>query len=43
MQSINDLGSFQINQAARWEPLKSPSIRPEALLGKALTTTTASP
>ena len=43
MQSINDLGSYQIKQADRWEPLKSPIIGPEALLGKALTTTTASP
>ena len=43
MQSINDLDSYQINQADRWEPLKSPIIGPEALLEKALTTTTASP
>ena len=43
MQSINDLDSYQISQANRWEPLKSPIIGPEALLGKALTTTTASP
>ena len=43
MQSINDLDSYQINQANRWEPLKSPIIGPEALPGKALTTTTASP
>ena len=43
MQSINDLDSYQISQANRWEPLKSPIIGPEALPGKALTTTTASP
>ena len=43
MQSINDLGSYQINQADRWEPLKSSIIGLEALPGKALTTTTASP
>ena len=43
MQSINDLGSYQIDQADRWEPLKSPIIGPEALPRKALTTTTASP
>ena len=43
MQSINDLGSYQINQADRWEPLKSLIIGPEALPGKALTTTTTSP
>ena len=42
MQSINDLGSYQINQVDRWEPLKSPIIGPEALLEKALTITTAS-
>ena len=34
MQSINDLGSYQINQADRWEPLKSLIIGPEALPGK---------
>ena len=27
MQSINDLGSYQINQADRWEPLKSPDTQ----------------
>ena len=43
MQSINDLRSYQINQADHWEPLKSPIIGPEALPGKALTTTTAGP
>ena len=43
MQSINDLDSYEINQADRWEPLKSPIIGPEALLEKALTTTMASP
>ena len=42
MQSINDLGSYQINQADHWEPLGSPIIGQEALPGKALTTTTAS-
>ena len=41
MQSINDLGSYQINQADHWEPLKSLIIGQEALPGKALTTTTA--
>ena len=43
MQSINGLGSYQINQEDRWEPLKSPIVGPEVLPGKALTTTTASP
>ena len=43
MQSINDLNSYEINQADCWEPLKSLIIGPEALLKKALTTTTASP
>ena len=43
MQSINDLNNYEINQADRWEPLKSPIIGPEALLEIALTTTTASP
>ena len=42
MQSINDLGSYQINQADRWEPFKSPIIGQETLPGKALTTITAS-
>ena len=43
MQTINDLNSYEINQADCWEPLKSLIIGPEALLEKALTTTTASP
>ena len=43
MQSINDLSSYEINQADRWEPLKSLIIGPGALLEKALTTPTASP
>ena len=43
MQSINDLDSYEINQADRWEPLKSPIIGLEALLEKALTSTMASP
>ena len=42
MQSVNDRGSYKIHQADRWEPLKSPIIRLEALLEKALTITTAS-
>ena len=42
MQSIDDLGSYKIIQADRWEPIKSPIIGQEALLGRALTTTTAS-
>ena len=42
MQSVNDQGSYKINQADRWEPLKSPIIEPEVLLEKALTITTAS-
>ncbi|XP_030941988.1 probable amidase At4g34880 [Quercus lobata] len=43
MQSINDLSSYEINPADRWEPLKSLIIGLEALLEKALTTLTASP
>ena len=43
MQSINDLSSYKINPADRWEPLKSLIIGPGALLEKALTTPTASP
>ena len=43
MQSINDLNSYEINPADRWESLKSLIIGPEALLEKALTTPTASP
>ena len=43
MQSINDLSSYEINLADRWEPLKSLIIGPGALLEKALTTPTASP
>ena len=42
MQSINDLDSYQISQANRWEPIKSPIVGQKALLGKALTTTMAS-
>ena len=43
MQSINDLSSYEINQADHWEPLKSIIIELGALLEKALTTPTASP
>ena len=43
MQSINDLSSYEINPADRWEPLKSLIIGPGALLEKALTTPMASP
>ena len=42
MQSINDLNSYKIIQADRWEAIKSPIIEEEALLGRALTTTMAS-
>ena len=42
MQLINDLSSYKINQADRWEPLKSSIIGQGALLEKALTITTAS-
>ena len=34
MQSINDLSSYEINLADRWEPLKSLIIGPGALLEK---------
>ena len=42
MKPANDLGSYKTSQADRWEPIKSPIIGQEALLRKALTTTTAS-
>ena len=43
MQSINDLSSYEIDQADRWEPLKSLITGPGALLQRALTAPTASP
>ena len=36
MQSINDLGGYEIDPANRWEPLKSLIIGPGTLLEKAL-------
>ena len=42
MKSINDLDSYKISHVDRWEPIKSPIIGQEALLGKTLTTTMAS-